>query len=87
MDTQRLRELLLQSLEHELGGVKLYRAALQCAVNVELKEEWQEYLEQTERHVARLQSVCAELGVDPAQETPGRGVVRHVGGALVQAMT
>ncbi|MDF3069600.1 MAG: hypothetical protein K0R38_5201 [Polyangiaceae bacterium] len=86
MNTKQVQELLLQSLEHELGGVKVYRTALQCAVNQDLKEEWQEYLEQTQTHVSTLESVCAALGVDAQQETPGRGVVRHVGGALVQAM-
>jgi len=29
----QLKELLLQSLEHERGGVKVYEAALKCAVN------------------------------------------------------
>ena len=45
------RELVLQTLETELGGVEVYRTALKCASNEGLKEEWTEYLEQTERHV------------------------------------
>src|SRR5581483_236886 len=32
VETQQLKELLLQSLVHERGGVKVYEAALQCAV-------------------------------------------------------
>jgi rubrerythrin len=86
MNTNRLEELLLQSLEHELGGVKIYGKALECAVNPELKAEWEEYLQQTRTHVSQLEGVCTALGVDPQQQTPGRGVVRHVGGALVEAM-
>lgn len=86
MNTKQVQELLLQSLEHELGGIKVYRKAVECAVNADLKREWQEYLEQTQTHVTALEGVCAALGVDAQQETPGRGVVRHVGGALVQAM-
>ncbi|RYZ06153.1 MAG: hypothetical protein EOO73_17255 [Myxococcales bacterium] len=86
MNTKQVEELVLQSLEHELGGVKVYGKAVECAVNADLKKEWQEYLEQTQTHVRALESVCAALGVDAQQETPGRGVVRHVGGALVQAM-
>jgi rubrerythrin len=86
MNTKQVEELLLQSLEHELGGVKLYQKALECAVNQDLKQEWQEYLAQTQGHVGTLEGVCAALGVDAQRETPGRGVVRHVGGALVQAM-
>jgi rubrerythrin len=86
MNTKQVSELVLQSLEHELGGVKVYTTALTCAQNADLRKEWQEYLEQTKEHVVALESVCKALGLDPAQETPGRQVVRHVGAALVQAM-
>jgi rubrerythrin len=86
MNTKQVQELLLQSLEHELGGVQIYTKALECAVNSDLKEEWQGYLEQTRNHVTVLEGVCAALGVDAQQETPGRGVVRHVGESLVRAM-
>jgi hypothetical protein len=86
MNTKQVEELVLQSLEHELGGVKVYTTAISCAVNADLKKEWQEYLEQTQAHVTVLETVCRALGVDPAKETPGRQVVRYVGGALVEAM-
>jgi rubrerythrin len=86
MNTKQVAELVLQSLEHELGGVKVYATALTCAQNPDLRKEWQEYLEQTKEHVSALESVCKALGLDPEQETPGRKVVRHVGAALVQAM-
>ena len=45
MEQKVLKELLLQSLEHERGGVKVYETALKCAINDDLKEEWQEYLD------------------------------------------
>jgi hypothetical protein len=86
MNTKQVEELVLQSLEHELGGVKIYSTALTCAVNSDLKEEWQEYLEQTQRHVSALEQVCGALAIDVSKETPGRQVVRHVGAALVEAM-
>lgn len=86
MNSQKLEELLLQSLEHELGGVKVYSKALEAAQNEDLRREWQRYLEQTQRHVASLEAVCGALGLDPRRETPGRRVVRHVGAALVQAI-
>jgi rubrerythrin len=86
MNTKQLEELVLQSLEHELGGVKVYSTAISCAINADVKKEWQEYLEQTRAHVQALETVCRALGLDPAKETPGRKVVRHVGGALVEAM-
>jgi hypothetical protein len=86
MNTKQIEELVLQSLEHEVGGVNVYTTALGCAVNQDLKAEWQEYLEQTKAHVRALETLCSALGLDPARETPGRGVVRHVGAALVEAM-
>jgi hypothetical protein len=86
MNTKQVAELVLQSLEHELGGVKVYSTALTCVQHPGLREEWQEYLEQTTEHVSAIESVCQALGLDPKQETPGRQVVRHVGAALVQAM-
>jgi hypothetical protein len=83
---KQFKELLLQSLEHEMGGVKVYTTAVQCAVDPRLKKEWGEYLDQTKSHVETLEELCATCGVDAKEETPGRAVVRHVGGALVEAM-
>jgi hypothetical protein len=78
--------LLLQAVETELGGVEVYRTALKCVQNEELRDEWTKYLMQTERHVRTLQDVCRELGIDPDLETPGRKAVRCTGKALVQTM-
>jgi rubrerythrin len=86
MKTKQVEELVLQSLEHEIGGVKVYEAAVDCAVNAELKEELGKYLEQTRTHVTVLEEICGALKVDPKKETPGRQVVRTVGQALVEAM-
>src|SRR5437868_4273362 len=82
MKEEQLNELLYQSLETELGGVQIYEAAVRCAVNDELKEEWEEYLEQTRNHVQIVQNVMAEFGLDPQTETPGRKLVRHIGESL-----
>jgi len=82
----QLENFILQSLEHELGGVKVYTAAVQCAINPDLKKEWTKYLAQTEQHVEKLRSLSVALGIDPNKETPGRPVVRVVGAALVEAM-
>ena len=86
MKNDKVNELLLEALEHEKGGVQIYETALRCVVNEDLKEEWEEYLEQTETHVQTLQKVCKELDLDAEEETPGRKIVRHVGSSLVQAM-
>jgi rubrerythrin len=86
MKTKQVEELVLQSLEHEMGGVQVYETAVGCAVNKDLKGEWQRYLEQTRTHVSALQTVCKALDLDPKRETPGREVVRGLGQALVAAM-
>ena len=86
MNRDQWKELLYQALETETGGIRVYENALQCVVNPELKEEWEEYLEQTRNHEQILQEVFGKLGLDPAVETPGRKVVRHLGESLVEAM-
>jgi rubrerythrin len=86
MKQKQVEELILQSLEHELGGVKVYVAAVTCAQNAGLKKEWEKYLEQTRTHVTALETVCEAMDIDPKKETPGRAVVRHTGTGLVEAM-
>lgn len=86
MDDKNIKELLCQALETELGGVQVYTTAVQCAVNSDLKEEWEKYLEQTQRHVEVLQEVMETMGIDPNTTTPGRKVVHHLGQSLVKAM-
>jgi len=82
----QLKELLLQSLEHEHGGVVLYQTALECALDGDLRKEWEEYLEQTQKHVQLLTTACEEIGFNPDEMTPGRSIVRHNGKALAIAM-
>ena len=86
MNEVQIQELLCQALETEMGGVEVYRTALQCVLNEELKEEWEEYLEQTEQHVEIVHEIFTKLGLDPEMETPGRAVIRHIGESLVKAM-
>ena len=86
MNRAQVDELIYQALETELGGVKVYKTAIRCAQNPDLKEEWQKYLEETENHVRVVKDLCGKLGLDTDKETPGRQVVRHKGAALVAAM-
>lgn len=86
MKVEQLHELLYQALETEKGGVQIYQTAVKCAVNEELKEEWEEYLEQTKNHMSIVESTMEKLGLDLEKETPGRKVVRHIGESLVKAM-
>lgn len=83
---QQVNQLLYEALETEMGGVQVYETAIRCAVNEELKQEWEEYLEQTQRHEQIVRDLLGKLGLDPEAETPGRKVVRHIGESLVKAM-
>lgn len=83
---EQFGELLYQALETELGGVQVYEAAVGCAVNEDLKKEWEEYLEQTRRHVQIVTDLLKELGLDPERETPGRQIVRKKTATLVSSM-
>jgi len=79
-------DLLYQALETEKGGVQIYATALRCAINNDLKEEWNKYLQQTKNHVQEVTNILKGLGLDPNAETPGRKVVRYIGTSLVKAM-
>jgi rubrerythrin len=82
----QVKELLLQSLEHERGGIKVYETALKCVINDDLEEEWEKYLDQTRNHERILVGVFADMKLDAEEPSPGRAVVKLLGGALVQAM-
>src|SRR5205085_1617500 len=85
-ETQQVTELLLQSLEHERGGIKIYETALKCVVNDELREEWEKYREESQNHEDVLIHACQLMGIDPEALSDGRRVVALVGHALVEAM-
>lgn len=86
LNSGQLQELLIQSLEHERGGVLVYETAVRCAVDEDLREEWTEYLEQTRRHVQILEGVFTKFEIDTEQSSPGRKIVHGLGAALVAAM-
>jgi rubrerythrin len=86
MNTDQLHELLYQALETEQGGIQIYRKAVPCALNADLKKEWSEYLEQTQNHERIVRNLFEAFDLDPEEETPGRKVVRHIGESLVKAI-
>ena len=86
MNRNQLKELILQSLEHERGGIRIYEAALQCVINGDLKQEFDKYLQQTRNHERILLQVCASLGWDAEESTPGRSIVKSLGQSLVNAI-
>jgi rubrerythrin len=86
MKQEQVIELLLQSLEHERGGIKAYETALECVQNDDLREEFGKYLEETRNHERVLIELCRALEIDPEAPTPGRDIVRSLGASLVDAM-
>ena len=86
MNQKNVIELVLQTLEHERGGIQVYQTALECAQNEDLKKEWTKYLEETKNHERVALEVCDALEIDPEAQTPGRQIVKSLGLALVDAM-
>jgi hypothetical protein len=86
-NSEGFKALMYQLLETELGGVQVYTLAVQCAVNPDLKEEWQKYLSETKEHVKIARQLLTDLGLDPDAEVPARVPVRIIGKSLVAAMT
>jgi len=50
MENEPGHDLLLNSLETEIGEVQIYETALRCAVNEDFREAWSKYRDQTEHH-------------------------------------
>jgi hypothetical protein len=86
MDREQVAELLYQAFETEKGGQLVYETAVRCAVNDELREEWEKYLDQTREHEEVVLGLLETFELDPEVETPGRSIVRHHGESLVKAM-
>lgn len=85
-NSAQVTELLLQALETERGGIKVYTAALEAAQNEDLRKEWEGYLEETRNHEQILTRVFEELSLDLEATSPGREVVAHLGASLVAAI-
>lgn len=85
-DQAQLKDLLLQMMETELGGEQVYRAAIECAINDDLRKEFEEYLQETLTHQNVVRSTCEALGIDADEQVPSRAVVRHIGESLVKAI-
>ena len=83
MNKEQIAELMYQALETEQGGIQIYETAVRCAVNEDLKEEWEKYLEQTENHVRDRARPLRDLrprsrdgDAGPAGRSPHRRVPR-----------
>ena len=87
MNNAQVEELLYQALETEQGGQKVYTAAIECASNKDLNEEWKKYLDETTNHERILLDVFASIGLDPEKRDARPKVVRRQGRRTRKAMS
>jgi rubrerythrin len=66
----RLVEFLSQMLAVERGGVRLYEKALRDLTDEDLREDLDEFLRQTERHVELCEEMLEEAGGSPDEPSP-----------------
>lgn len=83
---EQLHELLYQALETEMGGMELYKMAIRCAVNEDLRNEWADYLTETTEHYKALLELFDQLELDPEAQPLSRKIVEYKGKALLHAM-
>jgi hypothetical protein len=86
MEQKQLDELLYQALETERGGIRVYEAAVGCALNEDLQEEWEKYLDQTRNHEVVMLRVLEAFALDAETMTPGREILRRKAETLVMSM-
>ena len=86
MKTEQLLDFIVQSLEHERGGIHIYETALTCVLDADLRAEWDACLEEMRQHEQILLALCATLRLDAELEIPARAIVRGMGQSLVEAM-
>lgn len=82
----QLHQLLQQSLGAAMGGIQVYRSAIECALRSDLRREWQIYLDATSTQRHLLAGALTKLGLDVEQSTPGRLVSAHIAASLVQSI-
>jgi rubrerythrin len=86
MERKQMEELLYQALETERGGIRVYEQAVACALNDDLRKEWEKYLDQTRNHEVVMLRVLEAFGLDPQTMTPGREILRGKAETLVTSM-
>ncbi len=82
-----VEEFFAQALATEIGGAEIYKAAIECAQNEELREEWEKYLEETEEHIALYTKVIQANGMDPENMGfPAVVIVQKTAASLLDLM-
>jgi hypothetical protein len=86
MESEQVKELLLQSLEHERGSVDVYQTAVKCAQLDALKEDWTRCISDIRHRELLLTELCRKLSFNPEHMTCTREVTKYLGEALTSAM-
>jgi rubrerythrin len=81
-----LRDKLSEFLAVEKGGLKLYEQALQIVSDLELRQKFSEFRDQTRKHESILMRVIQALGMDPGYLSPGAKLATEKADALLKTM-
>src|ERR1700738_1684102 len=78
-----LKDFLSEMLAVEIGGVKLYKKALNELQHSENEEKLNEFLLQTERHVELCTEMLRTVGSDSNYRSPGAQAAEHKAEGLI----
>lgn len=85
-DKAKVVDLLCHALQCELSAVPVYETAVRCAQSSALRSHWVANLAGARHRGNLLHEACMALGIAADQDTPGRGAVRLMQEAAVEAM-
>jgi rubrerythrin len=83
LDSAKLIEFLSQMLAVEKGGVMLYEKALNELSDQDLREDLEEFLEQTHRHVELCEEMLEQAGGSPDDSSPAADAAQEKAEGLI----
>jgi hypothetical protein len=83
LDSKWLKDFLSEMLAVEMGGVKLYRKAVNELEHSEHLDKLNEFLRQTERHVELCTEMLRAAGGDASYKSPGAQAAEHKAEGLI----
>src|SRR5689334_17658669 len=83
LDTGKMQEFLSQMLAVEKGGVMLYEKALEELSHEDLREELEEFLEQTRRHVELCEEMLEQAGGSAQENSPAAQAAEEKANGLI----
>lgn len=83
---EHLKELLLQTIEHELGSVRVYGSVLERASKSLMSAHWVSGFSSNHSSLVALSAICTQCHIDPTEETGGRQQLRHMADAICRTI-